>query len=348
MTPFIIYALPRSRTFWLSRFLSYNDWNCGHDELRHARSMDDVKAWFSQPNTGTVETSAAPWWRLVPADVRTITIRRPVADVVESLARLGFEQNVMLPLMKRLDRKLDQIERRVPGVLSVRFADLENEGACRELFEHCLPYPHDPEWWAEFAGMNLQVSMSSLVRYMAAYRPQMEKLAKIAKHRTIAGMTRTRMIDCVTIQEEPFDDAMRDGAHLFEAHCVAVGEAPDNWKNKNTDLMRELYQMGRLFVTTARSNGRLFGYLQTMIGPSLESPHEQSAINLLFYADTSFPGLGLKLQHAAVDGLKRRGVDEAFFRAGIRGSGPRLDVLYRRMGAEQFGQLYRLPLKDVA
>ena len=63
--PFVVYALPRSRTFWLSRFLCYAEWNCGHDEIRHARSLDDVRAWFSQSYTGTVETAAAPWWRLI-------------------------------------------------------------------------------------------------------------------------------------------------------------------------------------------------------------------------------------------------------------------------------------------
>ncbi len=352
MPPFVIYALPRSRTFWLSRYLSYGGSSCGHDEIRHFRTIDDVKSWLAQPDTGTVETLAAPWWRLAQQfrpDLRTIVIRRPVPEVVESLAKCGFDAALMRPMMARLDRKLDQIEARVPDVLSVAFAGLADEGVVAHLFEHCLPYRHDPEWFALMAPRNLQISFPPLVRYMQAYAPQMEKLAKVARARSIADMKpKARAFDGVTIQEETFDEVYRDGAHLFASHCIAVGEPPDAWQGKNLPLMRQLESMGLLFFTTARSNGRLFGYLQTAISPSLESPDERSAIHLLFYTDGAIPGLGLKLQRASVASLKARGVDELFLRAGVRGAGPRLDVLYRRMGAEDFGQMYRLNLKDGA
>jgi hypothetical protein len=346
VSPFIVYALPRSRTFWLSRFLSFGGWHCGHDELRFARSLDDVKSWFSQSCTGTVETLAAPWWRLVRTD-KCVVIRRPVPNVVASLSRLGFDPAVMLPMMTRLDRKLDQIAARVPGALSIGFDALGTEAGCKAVFEHCLPFVHDPEWYALMAPKNLQIPIVPLVRYMHAYQPQMENLASIAKARVLADLKPAeRQFDGVMIQEESFDDVFRDGRHLFEAHCIAVGETPDSWLGKNLPLMRQLEGMGLLFFTTARSNGRLFGYLQTAISPSLESPNEQSAINLLFFTDGAIPGLGLKLQRASVAALKARGVDELFLRAGVRGAGPRLDVLYRRMGAEAFGQLYRLDLKD--
>ena len=348
MTPFVIFGLPRSRTFWLSRFLSYRDWNCGHDELRHARSMDDVKAWFSQENTGTVETSAAPWWRLVPDGVRVITIRRSVEGVIDSLSRLGFDPSMMRPIMARLDRKLDQIEARIPGVLSVRYADLENEGTCRELFEHCLSYPHDPKWWSTFAAMNLQVSMSSLVRYMAAYQPQLDKLAKIARQRTIAGMTRSAEIDGITIQQESFDDFLRDGVSLFREHLMLVGEAPDNYLDKNLPMMRAIDEAGGMQITTGRSNGRMFGYLMAIINPSLEVENELTALHLTFYASPDARGLGMKLQRASLDGLRARGVHKVAWVAGSRGDGPRLGTIYRRLGAEEFGQLYTLDLKDAA
>lgn len=352
MPPFVIFALPRSRSFWVSRFLSYGAWHCGHDELRHARSFDDVRSWLTQPCTGSIETLAAPWWRLARTlrpDIRIAVIRRSVPDVAASLARQGFDPAAMTALMKRLGRKLDQIELRVPGVLSVAFNELAHEETVARLFEHCLPYRHDPEWYALMAPRNLQISFPPLIRYMQAYQPQMEKLAKIAKARCIADMRpAVREFDGVTIQEETFEDVLRDGKHLFAAHCLAVGETPDAWLGKNIPLMRQLETMGALFFTTARSNGRLFGYLQTAVSPSLESPEEQSAINLLFFTDGAIPGLGLKLQRASVASLKARGVDELFLRAGVRGAGPRLDVLYRRMGAEDFGQMYRLNLKDAA
>jgi hypothetical protein len=89
--PFVVFSLPRCRTKWLSVFLQYGPWSVGHDELRHARSLDDVTSWLSQPCTGTVETAASPFWRLLPAGVRVVTVRRDVWDVVGSLFRAGLE-----------------------------------------------------------------------------------------------------------------------------------------------------------------------------------------------------------------------------------------------------------------
>src|SRR5690348_11556095 len=118
MSSFIVYALPRSRTAWLSRFLTYGEWACGHDEARHLRSVEDIKSWFAQPNTGTAETAAAPFWRTVQhisPDTKVVVVRRPVEDVLESLMRLAPFDRVQLEAhLRRLDRKLDQIEKRVP------------------------------------------------------------------------------------------------------------------------------------------------------------------------------------------------------------------------------------------
>ncbi len=345
MTPFIIYALPRSRTFWVSRFLSYGDWNCGHDELRHARGLEDVRSWLSQECTGTVETAGAPWWRLARRyrpDLRTIVIRRPVRDVVESLVRLGLDTTIE-PLMVKLDRKLDQIERRVPGVLSISYAELATEAGCARLFEHCLPYAHKPDWWGAFASLNLQVSMAALIRYSAAYQTQLDKVAKIAKQQCIAGMARpVKDLEGVSIQQESFETVHRDGRHLFRDHCISVGETPDSWEGKNIPLMRELDRRHAIQFMTARSNGRMFGYLMAILSPSLESPHIMTAVHTLFFAAPGFFGLGMKMQRASIAALKEKGIHEVYFRAGPRGSGPKMGPLYQRLGAEDFGHLYKL------
>ena len=59
------------------------------------------------------------------------------------------------------------------------------------------------------------------------------------------------------------------------------------------------------------------------------------------------PGLGLKLQRAALRELKTRGVDEVFMQDGVRGSGGRINAIYRRLGAQDDGQVYRLQLSGV-
>ena len=47
--PFVVLSLPRSRSYWLSRYLSYGGWHCGHEEIRHARTLSDVRAWLARP-----------------------------------------------------------------------------------------------------------------------------------------------------------------------------------------------------------------------------------------------------------------------------------------------------------
>lgn len=347
---FLIVALPRSRTAWLSRFLTYGEHICGHEELRHMRSLDDVSAWLSMPDTGSAETTAAPFWRLLmrlAPDTRVVVVRRPVAEVVESLAAFGFDRAVMEPLMRRLDRKLAQIAKRVPNALEVTFDALNDEATCQAVFEHCLPYKFDRAHWQRLANENVQCDMRALVRYAAAFRPQLNKLAAIARHAELTEMATRNPVEPggVTFQTETVDTWMQDGRGLFAEHCAQVGEDPGEWEHKNWSLFRAIEAMGGMQIMTARCNGRMFGYLMTLIAPSLTSEKVVSATNTTFFADKSFPGLGLKLQRASLAELRKRGVNEVVWEAGKRGDGPRLGTMYRRLGAQEHGQAYRLQLE---
>ena len=350
MPPFIVFALPRSRTAWLSRFLTYGDWACGHDEMRHARSMADIRSWFAQPNTGTAETGAAPFWRTVQhlqPDIRVLVVRRPVPEVVDSLMRVGqFDRDKLVPLMHALDRKLDQIERRMANVLPISFADLAHEKTCAAAFTHCLPYAHDGAWWRHISPMNIQINMPALMRYFQAHRVQLDKLAAQVKCLTLAELTRrpARGLDDIVIREESFEDFYRDSQKLFAEHLTLVDQHPDAFRHKNLELFRVLDQIGAMQILVARSNGRVFGYLMTIISPSLENPEGKLAAHATFYASPEFPRLGRHLQLVARDRLRERGVHELVLRAGVHGDGPRMGTLYRRLGAEDDGHLFKLQL----
>lgn len=346
-----MYSLPRSRTFWLSQFLSASGWHCGHDELRHARAMEDITAWLKQPQTGSAETLAAPFWRLTQnlcPDIKTVVVRRPVVEVVESLMALGlpFDRSILTRNMTKLDRKLDQIEDRVPGVLSVKFTDLADEATCARLFTHCLSLDHQPERWALFNAANLQTSMLATLRYANAYAPQLDRLGKMAKQKILAAMTRpVPDVEGITFQQETFDQWYSDAKDLIADHLVQVGEAPDNHANKNVEMMRRVDAVGGMQITTARSNGRMFGYLMTIMGPSFENTTDTEALNLTFYASPLVRGLGIKLQRASNEALRQKGVSYVFLRAGVRGTGPKMGALYRRIGGEGIGEMFRLDLK---
>lgn len=351
--PFVIFALPRSRTAWLSRFLSYGDWHCGHEELRHMRTLSDVEAWLSQPCTGTIETAAAPWWRLLNPNVRVVTIRRPVAEVVESMMKIPgcvFDRDALEAAMKRHDRKLDQIEARFPNVLSVKFSDLDQEDVCAALFEYCLPYQHDSAYWQALSPINIQIDMRALIRYCEAYRAPMEKLAAVARHRISANLAlrRAEPPEGMTFRTEGFDEWLKDAGNLLAEHHAQIGESPENWRNKNIPLFRALDEMGAMRITTARSNGRMFGYLMTLLTPSLVTEGMMTAVNTTFFADPSCPGLGLKLQREALSMFRKIGVGEVLWETNTVGGAERIGAIYRRLGAEEKGSVFRLRLAEAA
>lgn len=347
---FLVCSLPRSRSAWLSRFLTYGDWYCDHEQLRYMRSLDDVKAWLSQPNTGSCETAAAPFWRLLQKyapDIKVVTVRRPVAEVVESLRAVGWREDKasVTRNMEAFDRKLDQIERRLPNVMSVSFGALEQEDTCARIFEHCLPYKHDGWWWQGKAAENIQINFPALVRYVTANITAIQKLAAQARETMFSDLNTSPVrLESVTIEEGSMDDLIRDCEPLFRRHLTEVGEAPENWLNKNIPLMKKLYELGVMQIMIGRSNGRAFGYLMSVISPSLEMEDRTLAHNSLFYAAPECSGLGLKLQRVALRRLKEKGVHEVFMRAGVRGSGNRMGTLYRRLGAQNFGEMYRVQL----
>lgn len=340
VTPFVILALPRSRTAWTARFLTYGPWQCSHDEIRHCRSLDDVRSWLAQPCTGTVETACAPFWRLLERfcpEARVVTIRRPIAAVVASLARTGlvFDAGVMGALLWRHERKLDQIEARLPSVLRLTFDDLADEASCARLFEHCLGLPHDPAWWRAASAVNIQASVPHMLRYLTAYAPQVEKLRRLARHETLRTFRRPVELNGVTFQQEPFEVAWRDAKQLASDECVMLGEYPEAWEHMNVPLLERLDANGALHVYTARSNGRMFGYLMSAIGEAFHACDQLEAEQVSFYADPGWPGLGRKLQHAACDDLRAQGVTRVMM---FQPDETRVGLVYRRLGARQTGQ----------
>jgi len=179
--PFIVFALPRSRSAWLARFLTYGEWHCEHEGLMFRDSLADVRTWLNRPRTGTVETAAGPFWKLLERDapgIRVATLRRPIPAVLTSLrsAGLRFDRAHMHRVLENAERGLDDIEAALPNVLSMRFADLENEQMCARIFEHCLPYRHDPEWWGRWATRNIQVEMKRLEKTIARRRRRLHDL----------------------------------------------------------------------------------------------------------------------------------------------------------------------------
>lgn len=350
---YLILGLPRSRTKWLSKFLSYKDWYCGHDELLYMRQIEDIQSWLTQNNTGSIETSAAPFWRFalhLKPDLKLVTIRRNPEECARSAVNSGLSDDLALTItyFKYLDRKLDQIEFRT-GCRSYQYNDLTNEETCKDLFEYLLPYEHDSERWCKLSNLNIQIDVPALKRYVDGYKPQLMRLQNIVRQKSLARLSQdkhTRSAD-LNFDFVSFQNLLDTGQVALQEHCSEVDENPDNYLHKNLGLLNRLDELGALQVTVAVSNGKIFGYLISIISESLEIPGNLAACHTAFYGSSDYPGIGLKLQRKALEGLRQKNVTEVIMRAGVRGAADRTASLYKRLGAEPFGTYYRLELEKV-
>lgn len=189
MAPFIIYALPRSRTNWLSNFLTYRDWTCWHEIAVRLREVGDIAAFFDnggEGKTGTAETGVAPGWRLIQhyvPGIRAVVIRRPVEEVVSAMLRIDLRglgqirEDVLRKNLEYRDRCLDQISAQ-SGALTFAYADLGREEVCRAIFEHCLPYSFDREHWRAWKDRNTQVDMREAFAYFLQHKDLVERFKR--------------------------------------------------------------------------------------------------------------------------------------------------------------------------
>lgn len=162
--PFIVLALPRSRTKWLSMFLSYDDRRCGHDT---AIDCDTVQQFLNQFASrggglaGTVETGAMIGWRLLRAklpNLKTLVIMREPSEVLASLARQGLSG-------QWLDRDIGEKWMMLtaiandPEVTVLDWRALNDPLICKELFEKLLGIEWDEEWYERFSATNIQIDL---------------------------------------------------------------------------------------------------------------------------------------------------------------------------------------------
>lgn len=109
---------------------------------------------------GTCETGAAfaaPLIKRLAPETRFVTVRRPVAHVLASLARLGLTG--LESEMRQRDAQLDAIERD-PECLRIDYDDLGRPGPCADIYEFCTGLARDAQWWAALAPLNIQVDMT--------------------------------------------------------------------------------------------------------------------------------------------------------------------------------------------
>jgi L-amino acid N-acyltransferase YncA len=351
--PFAVFGLPRSRSYWLANFLAHRPYAVAHDHARFIRSVDDVRSWLSQPYVGSVETAAAPWWRLARSlrpDLRIAVVRRDPSEVLASLMRIGgFDRDATMKVLLRQDRALDRIED-ASGCMSVAYDDLEQEVTCARLFEHCLQIPHSHERWAALAPVNMQCDLTAIIRYTNAHWPQIastaKKCADAARYVSLRRSIAEPDADGCVVQEEAFPAFWQDAQAAISEHSVGLGHSADHALGLNVPLFRTLSFEDKGIIVTTRLNGRILGYITACVGPSMRAPNAVDFVQMSLFVAKDAGGMNLRrrMQHVMLERARAKGASKAYFRAGILGDGPRFGTLYKRMGAREFGQLYELDL----
>lgn len=346
---FLVLGMPRCRTTWLSQYLSFGGWRCGHDESRFLRTITDIKAWGNTPMQGSTETFGGQWWRAIAKwlpETHVVCVWREPKAVWLALRKQGLD--VPLTWVERQAVQLERAARKLNAPM-VAFADLDNPAMCEALAMHCIGQRPPREWTVGMQALNIQCDLMHLRRYAQANQPAMQQLADNVKGELLCDLTlkASNGVMTVGLETDPdFFSVVSDSRFAITAHLANVGDGLVAEEAKDWALMAKAYAEGRLQIVNAKVNGKVVGYLLTLVSPSVEQAGKLTAVDLAFYASPHWTGAGRAMERESIRILRERGVSELIMRAGIRADGPRLGALYRRLGAEPFGQLYRLGLES--
>lgn len=173
---FLILALPRSRTAWMAHYLNYPLARplqpVGHEILTNCPDVQTFLDSYSFGMCGTVETGAAPIWRIVRSELpqcRIVLVRRPLIESYRSLAAQGVMPDISI--LAELNHCLDMAAAD-PAIISVPYELLSDPAIGRWLFEYCLELEWDVEWWKQMVATKIQVDMPSWIERLEAKRDQ--------------------------------------------------------------------------------------------------------------------------------------------------------------------------------
>lgn len=163
MMPFLIVGLPRSRTAWMAKALTYGGHVCRHEPSLHWTSPKDFRAWLrgSEGASDSMMTWLAHETKRRCPDIPLIVIRRPIDEVMGSLRRFGLEPARRREWLSILDDRLDRIEDDLDCV-SVAYDRIDAQFPY--IFRRCLGVTLPPDWRDKMVGENVQADLAETFR----------------------------------------------------------------------------------------------------------------------------------------------------------------------------------------
>lgn len=160
MTPFVVLSMPRSRSFWLSRFLSSPERPVGHDISRWFVSHAEIREFFASPGAGAVDTALGMIWdRLHIQGVNTVILHRDPDEVARSLAAIGMPVGITYAYASKL---------RAMRGFHVEQADLDCQDGAEMVYRYCTGRKMPKGRWRKFIGRNLQRDVEAMRRDVMA------------------------------------------------------------------------------------------------------------------------------------------------------------------------------------
>ena len=147
---FVVTGLPRSRTAWLSAFLTGDGAYCLHEGLL----LGEVELidWLNSSDMHGDSDSALPlvWDRIlagVASPPRVVVVVRGREEVISSLGKYWKGIDFLAgkdprPLIDQIEAKLAELSK---TALVVEYDKLSDLGTLKKIWEHCLPsLPFNP------------------------------------------------------------------------------------------------------------------------------------------------------------------------------------------------------------
>ena len=164
--PFLILAMPRSRSYWLSQFLSTPERPCAHDPSIGFADRNAMETYLHRPNGAAVDTALALRWDWVHEAYSSgrgsiIVLTRPIAEVKASLQRLGL--TCPDSWLRRLERELS-LANKYAAIDHYAYENLNDEWSVRDLWSRCHRTPFPVDKWHAMAPINLQRDIPEMQR----------------------------------------------------------------------------------------------------------------------------------------------------------------------------------------
>lgn len=163
---FLICSFPRSRTLWLSHFLSIPGiCTCTHEATEHAASAQEFWTNADRYRTGIYGNSDSANIFVLPSILaerpltRTVWIARPIVEVCASMkaAGLEFTEHAARTLMQLRDEYQAHLD------MVIDYEELNSMAECKALWEFVLPgsVPFDAGRWRIFANKKIAYTASN-------------------------------------------------------------------------------------------------------------------------------------------------------------------------------------------